>query len=294
MECPQFVTRNRPDTTTVMRGVVVVLTVMVVVVVVLSTSTSMAIKTRVFTLSSGLKLKVNTNDRAVSGSRMPVALWFHGIRDKDEWIPCIPRDVSDPREGVVTVSVRLPSDRNPFAHIADVSSAIHWIINNALSLKADPNRIHVGGHGDSAHAAMTVVLNAGGDLTNVVKSIHVCSMSTTNLYDHSDPVQVYTLINETRVQIDRTKPSKFAISPLYRIIKTCVDDCTMPVVVMVTSDRLAEIENRYEQSLSLRAHIEYYHNIRVPVYEIQGYGHGSASEPCARIMLDHVLKRMFQ
>lgn len=198
-------------------------------------------------------------------------VWFHGggLKGGSKEIP---ENLKRRGIAVVAPNYRLsPRAHNP-QYTEDAAAAVAWVMKHIADYGGDPTQVYVSGHSAGGYLTLMLCLDKrylgayGIDADAIRGYIPIGGQTATH----------YTIREERHISF--TTPLVDRYAPLNNIRKLSTRLC------LITGDRKLEQMARYEENLYLKTVLEGIGNAPIPLYELDGFDHGSSAEP-ARLLL---------
>ncbi|MGL5561645.1 MAG: alpha/beta hydrolase [Tannerellaceae bacterium] len=210
-------------------------------------------------------------------TNVATVVYFHG-GGLEAGSKTVPNALREKGIAVVAPNYRLSPKANHPDYILDAAEAVAWTLQHIKSFGGDPTRVFVAGH------------SAGGYLTLML------AMDTTYLAKHgidADQVAGYVPLSgqtNTHYTIRKERGLKSEIpiidtfAPIYHARKMGTP------LILVTGDRDKELLARYTENLHMKNILEAVGNEQIPLFELQGFDHGTMETPGLLLLLELMRK----
>lgn len=206
----------------------------------------------------------------------PTVVFFHGggLEGGDKFIPEI---LKERGVAIVAPNYRLSPKATHPAYIEDAAQAVSWTIDNIAKYGGNPGKIYISGHSAGGYLALMLALDKqyleqlGIDADSLAGYVPLTGQTNTH----------YTIRKERGLNPQIPIIDEYA--PIYHSRKL-----TAPMI-LITGDRDKELLARYTENQHLKDILTEMGN-DIPLYELQGFDHGSMLEPGCLLLLELIKK----
>lgn len=163
-------------------------------------------------------------------------------------------------------------------YVRDAAAAVAWTLRHIAEYGGDPSQVYVGGHSAGGYLTLMLALDksylaeCGADADSVRGYFPVSGQCATH----------YTIRKERKISYTLPIVDKYA--PLNNARKLGTS------LTLITGDRRLEQMSRYEENLYLKSVLEGVGNKSIPIYELNGFDHGSVLAPAGLLIRDLMRK----
>lgn len=202
----------------------------------------------------------------------PTVVYFHGggLEGGEKYIP---EALKNQGVAVIAPNYRLsPKAQNP-SYLHDAANAVAWAKNNIQKYGGDSNRIYISGHSAGGYLTLMLALDK-----NYLNSVSVDADSLAGYVPLTGQTNTHYTIRKER-GMDVRLPIIDEYAPIFHSRKLVAP------MILVTGDRHKELLARYTENLHLQEILNEFGN-EVPLYEVQGFNHGTMEYPGCLILLE--------
>lgn len=173
---------------------------------------------------------------------------------------------------VVTPDYRLfPNCKCP-DYIRDAAAAVGWTVRNIASRGGDPKQVYVAGHSAGGYLTLMLALDK-----SYLAAVGIDADSIRGYFAVSGQTATHYTIRKER-GLSFTTPLVDRYAPLNNVRRLGTR------LMLITGDRRLEQMARYEENLYLKAVLDGIGNSPVPLYEMNGFDHGTVIVPAAALI----------
>lgn len=204
-------------------------------------------------------------------------VWFHG-GGLEGGSKHFLHELQNSGIAIVAPNYRLYPKCNAPGYIHDAAAAVAWTMRHIAEYGGDPSQVYVGGHSAGGYLTLMLALDKkylagyGIDADSVKGYFPVSGQTATH----------YTIRKERGISF--TLPIVDNLAPLNNARKLDTK------LILITGDRRLEMMARYEENLYLKSILEGTDNKFIPIYEMDGFDHGTVVSPAA-LLIRNELKR---
>lgn len=203
-------------------------------------------------------------------------VWFHG-GGLEGGHKEIPAQLCRKGYAVVAPNYRLyPRCKNP-DYTDDAAAAVAWVVKHIAEYGGDPTQVYVSGHSAGGYLTLMLALDK-----HYLAQYGVEADSIKGYF----PVSGQTATHYT-IRKERHIPSGIPVVDCYAPLNNARRLSSK--LVLITGDRKLEMTARYEENLYLKSVLESVGNKYIPLYELNGFNHGTVVAP-ACMLIDELMK----
>ncbi len=203
-------------------------------------------------------------------------VYFHG-GGLEKGKKYVPKELKEQGIAVVSPNYRLsPKVQHP-VYIEDAAQAVAWAVENIARYGGDPNKIYISGHSAGGYLTLMLALDKG-----YLEKVGIDADSLAGYVPLTAQTNTHYTIRKER-GLNPTIPIIDEYAPIYHSRKL-----TAPLI-LVTGDRTKELLARYTENLHLQDVLNVMSN-DVPLYELQGFDHGTMRGPGCYLLLELMKK----
>ena len=202
-------------------------------------------------------------------------VWFHagGLKGGDRFIP---EQLKNQGIAVVAVDYRLHPKVSSPAYIEDAAAAVAWVFNEYKKYNGSSKKLYLAGHSAGGYLVSMLGLDKKWLSKHAIDANRIAG-----LIPFSGHAITHFTIREEK-GIPGEQPIIDNLAPLFHVR---VD---APPLFLITGDRELELLGRYEENAYLMRMMKVVGHKKTTLYELQGFDHGSMTDPAFSILLKHV------
>ena len=211
---------------------------------------------------------------------LPVIVWFHGggLTGGKKAITNNNKELLNEKYIIVSVEYRLSPKVKAPGYIEDAAEAVAWVFNNIHELGGDTSKVFLSGH--SAGAYLVMMLTMDPDWLRK-RNISVDKIKAT--IPLSPQVITHFTIREER-NISELIPVIDEFAPIHFVRKNT------PTIIDITGDRDLELLGRYEENAYFIRMMKLSGNLKVSLFELQGFSHSNMVVPGIHLLFQEADK----
>lgn len=210
-------------------------------------------------------------------TNVATVVYFHG-GGLEAGNKTVPNALREKGIAVVAPNYRLSPKSNHPDYILDAAEAVAWTLQHVKSFGGDPERVFVAGHSAGGYLTLMLAMDTtylakhGVDADQVAGYVPLSGQTNTH----------YTIRKERGLKSDIPIIDTFA--PIYHARKMGTP------LILVTGDRDKELLARYTENLHMKNILEAVGNRNIPLFELQGFDHGTMEIPGLMLLLELMRK----
>ena len=200
-----------------------------------------------------------------------VLIWFHGggLNSGNKQFPW---GFQGKNICLVSVNYRLAPRAKAPDYIVDAAEAVAWVFKNIEKYGGSAKRINISGHSAGGYLTLILCLDK-----SYLSRYGIDADDVEGYYPISGETITHFTIRE-EMGIPFLTPYIDQYAPIFHSRKLGTK------LVLFTGDRRLELPARCEENMYLKDALERDGNEHIPMYEFEGFTHGTCSQPAIRIM----------
>jgi acetyl esterase/lipase len=206
-------------------------------------------------------------------------VWFHGggLSGGNKEIPEMLK-----KQGFAVVGAEYrknPKVKCP-VYLEDAAAVVAWVFRNIGRFGGDTTKIYLSGHSAGGYLDLMLGMDKrwlaayGTDAGRIAGLLPLSPQVITHF-----KIRDERGLRDTEVVVDE-------FAPIHYISKD------LPPIVIITGDRELEMLGRYEENAYFVRMMKLVGNMRIKLFELEGFAHSPMKEPGLYLMLDELKKMM--